>query len=102
MISWPRTTPQGVRVEFARVMMNSGSIDKGGANVILDVFVFLHFLTVRFDCQSPEFGFNPDVVVPIDIPIDSFFDLGYWLPFEGVKWFVYEDLMKGFDYDHDT
>ena len=21
---------------------------------------------------------------------------------EGVKWFVYEDLMKGFDYDHDT
>lgn len=54
-----------------------GLIPLGGADVILDVFVFLHFLTVCFDCQSPEFGFDSDVVVPIDIPIDSFFDLGY-------------------------
>lgn len=52
-------------------------IPLGGADVILDVFVFLHFLMVGFDCQSPEFGFDADVVVPIDIPIDSFFDLGY-------------------------
>lgn len=33
-------------------------IPLGGADVILDVFVFLRFLTVRFDCQSPEFGFD--------------------------------------------